>query len=82
MNNPSIAELEAALQAAGNAHHEYESNFLKGERDPHWAGWYASYVLGSLGDFTTPTKLTELLLSVPDAEDWFKAASKHIQEGG
>ena len=47
--------------SAGQAHHDYEAHFLRGVRDEHWAGWYAAYVLGRLGDFTTPTMLTQQL---------------------
>jgi hypothetical protein len=39
--------------------------------------WYAAYVLGRLGDFTTPTLLTQWLLEVQD-ERWFKKAAEYI----
>lgn len=40
-------QLRDALSAAGGAHHDYETNFLRGTRDEQWAGWYAAYVLGA-----------------------------------
>ena len=77
MNNPTIEELITTLKAAGEAHHEYESSYLKGEHDEAWAGWYAAFVIGRLGSFTTPSHLTDLLATTPSAEDWFTAAAEH-----
>ena len=31
------------------------------QRDERWAGWYAAYVLGRVGDFATPSDLAEWL---------------------
>ncbi len=61
MADLSKYELTAALRAASAAHHDYESVTLKRQRDEHWAGWYAAYVLGRLGDFATPSRLTAWL---------------------
>jgi hypothetical protein len=33
------------LQAAGNAHFEYETNELHGVYDEQWSEWYAAYLL-------------------------------------
>ena len=44
---PTEQQLRDGLAAAGNAHHDYETNFLRGARDERWAGWYSAYVLGS-----------------------------------
>ena len=70
MDNPSKADLREALSAAGSAHHEFEQNFLKGERDEYWAGWHASYVLGRLGDFVTPTQLARWLQEADGDGEW------------
>jgi hypothetical protein len=78
MNNPSKADLRGALSAAGSAHHEFEQNFLKGERDEYWAGWYAAYVLGRLGEFTTPTQLTRWLQEAEGEGDWIDFAADHV----
>ena len=56
---PALADLESALRAAGQAHHDYEGNFLNGEADKQWAGWYAGYCAWKarrfhLADFTRP----------------------------
>ena len=51
-NPPFDSDLAAVLSAAGSAHHEYEQTALKGVRDELWAGFYAAFVLGRLGDFT------------------------------
>lgn len=59
-----IEELESALRLAGGAHHKYQSNFLNWVYDEQWAGFYAAYVLGNLGEITSLTKLTELLSSL------------------
>ncbi len=74
MTDPSKDKIAAALRAAGAAHHDYESNFLNGQRDVQWAGWYAAYVLGRLGDFTKPAQLTAWLESA-SGEDWTEAAA-------
>ncbi|MDN5202551.1 hypothetical protein QQ008_14280 [Fulvivirgaceae bacterium BMA10] len=80
MSKPSNEELIKALNAAGSAHHDYEAKFLKGKRDEFWAGWYASYVLGRLGDFATPSDLTNWLTQAPSSDDWFKSAAQYISE--
>ena len=76
---PSSNQLRIALKAAANAHHEYQENTLNGVRHTKWAMWYAAYVLGRLGDFTTPTLLTQWLAEV-QGEAWFKEASQYILE--
>jgi hypothetical protein len=78
MANPSRADLREALSAAGSAHHEFEENFLKGERDDYWAGWYAAYVLGRLGEFTTPTQLTKWLQEADGDGDWANFAADYV----
>jgi hypothetical protein len=76
--SPSQEDLRAALRAAGKAHHDYESRFLGGVRDAQWPGWYAAYVLGRLGDFTSPTELSHWLEATPDEGDWSEAAASHV----
>ena len=80
MDTPSNDELVTALKAAGTAHHDYESNALKGARDEHWHGWYAAYVLGRLGDFATPTNLASWLAEAPASDDWALSAANHVAE--
>ena len=77
-NAPTHEELTAALVSAGAAHHDYESRFLGGERDERWPGWYAAYVLGRLGDFTTPTTLSSWLESAPSEGEWAPDASSFV----
>jgi hypothetical protein len=72
---PTSEDLRAALDAAGRAHHEYERNALGGRRDDAWAGWYAAYVLGRLGDFESPSRLARLLEEVRADEDWAEEAA-------
>jgi len=69
--------VEAALRAAGRAHHGYESNALGGVRDEQWPGWYAAYVLGRLGDFAPPTRLAAWLEAV-EGSDWWGEAAKRV----
>jgi len=71
-------QLIKTLSEAATAHHEYQSNFLGGVRHEQWASWYSAYVLGRLGDFTTPTLLTGWLEEVSDEKPWFKKAAEHI----
>ncbi len=80
MEKPSREEILRALQAAGAAHHDFEANALRGVHDEQWAGWYAAYVLGRLGDFVTPTILAGWLSSVPSSEDWPSSAADYIEE--
>ncbi|GAB4232294.1 MAG: hypothetical protein Tsb0034_04990 [Ekhidna sp.] len=79
MNLPDKSQLISALVDAGKAHHDYQSNILNGEHDKYWPGWYAAYVLGRLGDFTTPSALTELLASTPSGKDWNISAAEHVR---
>lgn len=67
-----------ALLAAGRAHHEFQANYLADVRHEQWAGWYAAYVLGRLGDFTSATLLTHWLEQVTDEKSWFKKAAENI----
>jgi len=76
----SKAALELALRDASKSHHNYEENALDGVRDENWSGWYAAYVLGRLGDFTSPSELSRLLESVSGDGDWFLIASAMIHE--
>lgn len=77
MTKPSKGDLAAVLRAAGAAHHDYQTHFLKGAPDPQWPGWYAAYALGRLGDFTTPTQLAGWLEGVED-DDWAEAAAAAV----
>ena len=75
---PDKLEIEKALSEAGSAHHEYEQIVLKGVRDELWPGFYAAYVLGKLGSFTTPSKLSQLLEKAPDHDHWAKSAGEYV----
>ncbi len=75
---PTEQQLRETLSAAGSAHHDYESNFLSGVHDEQWAGWYSAYVLGRLGDFTTPTLLTRWLQGVSGEGDWSGNAAGQV----
>ena len=77
---PDREQLTAALEAAGSSHHDYESHFLKGERDEQWPGWYAAYVLGRLGDFTSPTELAGWLEEAPSDGVWAERAAGWVRE--
>lgn len=76
---PSAELLTQALRAAGAAHHDYESHALNGVRDEQWAGWYAAYVLGRLGDFATPTTLSAWLSEAPAEGDWAIGAATYVE---
>ena len=75
---PTEQQLKDTLSAAGSAHHDYEANFLSGARDEQWAGFYSAYVLGRLGDFTTPTLLTRSLKAVSGDGDWSQNAAIRV----
>jgi hypothetical protein len=74
----TIDELAAALGDAAEAHHEFEEHALGGERDEQWAGFYAAFVLGRLGPFTTPSRLAAVLAEVDAPDDWAPAAARHV----
>lgn len=67
-----------ALSAAGSAHHEYEQTVLKGVRHEEWAVFYASYVLGRLGDFVPASVLTKWLTEAPLTDNWAESAAAHV----
>lgn len=71
-------QLQDALSAAGSAHHEYEVNYLNGVRDEMWAGFYAAFVLGKLGDFAKPTELTRWLEEAPAGSNWVADAVEYL----
>lgn len=77
---PTKSELQQALSAAGSTHHEFEQNFLEGRRDEYWAGWYAAYVLGRLGEFTTPTLLTKWLQEAQGEGDWEHFTAEYVMK--
>lgn len=84
MSIPSQDILEKALRHAGTAHHDYEQVTLAGKRDELWAGFYAAYVLGRVGDFAAPSALSQWLEEAPNGENWAATAAKHVlsQLGG
>lgn len=75
---PSKDALEAALVAAGSAHHEFETRYLNGVRDALWPGFYAAYALGRLGDFAAPSELARWLETVDAPSGWAAAAAAQI----
>ena len=75
---PSRSALAQALSAASSAHHEYERTALKGVRDDLWAGFYAAFVLGRLGDFAAASRLAALLEEVDAPSNWSEAAAEHV----
>ena len=80
MTQPRKDELVDALRAAGSAHHDYETNALNGQRDAQWAGWYAAYVLGQLGDFMSPSELTVILEQLETDGNWAEAAAQKVAD--
>jgi hypothetical protein len=75
---PSRSALAETLGAAGAAHEDYERVALKGVGDALWAGFYAAFVLGRLGEFAAASRLAGLLEEVDDAADWPEAAALHV----
>ena len=75
---PNLSAVEQALAEAGRAHHDYETVVLKGVRDELWPGFYAAFVLGRLGAFTTASRLSRLLAEVTAPANWSAAAAEHV----
>jgi len=75
---PAKSDLERALVAASAFHEEYERAALGGVVDERWAGFCAAFVLGRLGDFSTASRLAQLLEEVSEGEEWAAEAAEHI----
>ncbi len=78
MNIPSRDELRQALADAGAAHHDYEVQVLGGVRDELWAGFYAAFVLGRVGDFARASTLSRWLEEAPLTDPWADAAAMYV----
>ena len=74
----NATSLEQALADAGRAHHDYETVVLGGVRDELWPGFYAAFVLGRLGAFTTASRLSCLLEEVTTPTNWSATAAEHV----
>ena len=75
---PTQEQLAQALSEAGSAHHDYESDYLKGVRDEQWPGFYAAFALGRVGQFTSTTELTRWLEEAPGGDDWARSAAEYV----
>lgn len=75
---PSPVMLQTALAAADSLHDEYERVALKGVADMAWAGFYAAFVLGRIGEFVEASRLAELLEEVEEVDDWPAAAADYV----
>lgn len=76
---PSRAALAEVLASAGETHRDYERVILKGVVDEGWAGFYAAFVLGRLGDFVAPSRLAVLLEEVDaEADGWPHEAAEYV----
>jgi hypothetical protein len=78
MAHPSKEDLAKALGDAGSAHHEYEQVTLGGKRDEQWSAFYAAYTLGRIGDFATPSALSQLLEEAPAGKNWAVSAANYV----
>lgn len=78
MTLPNQDDLTTALSNAGTAHHDFEQVVLSGTRDELWAGFYAAYVLGRLGDFVAPSTLSKWLGEAPGSDQWPKSAAGYV----
>ena len=70
-------ELIAALEAAAQAHHDFETVTLRGRREELWAGFYAAYVLGRVGDLMPASRLAAIL-EASEGDPWSEAAADRI----
>ena len=75
---PSKSALSEALAAVTPLHDDYERTTLKGVVDERWAGFYAAYVIGRLGDFASAGRIAALLEEVPEQENWPAVAAAHV----
>jgi hypothetical protein len=70
--------LQQTLEAAAEAHHEYQTVALGGETDQQWPVFYAAYALGRLGEFMEPSALAASLEAVQAKDNWAGAAAEEI----
>ena len=70
--------LQQALEAAAEAHHEYQTVALNGEFDQQWSAFYAAFALGRLGDFMEPSALAAALEAVQAKDDWASVAAETV----
>ena len=75
---PSKSSLRDALAAAVPLHDDYERTILMGVVDERWAGFYAAYIIGRLGEFASPGRVAGLLEEVADQDDWPAVAAAHL----
>jgi hypothetical protein len=78
MSRPTQDELEKALKDAEAAHYDYELVRLMGIRDETWSGFYAAYVLGRFGGFTSASTLSQWLEEAPAGEKWGVTAASYV----
>lgn len=78
MKYPTKSQLITALDRAGELHHSYEKVYLTGERDVHWAGFYAAYMLGRYGDFERAELVAEQLEKTPVSDHWAADAAEAV----
>lgn len=81
MNRPSESDIAAALEKAAKLHHAYEEHYLNGKRDQLWSGFYAAYVLGRCGEFTTAEELAGQLENISMSDKWNADAAAKIYAG-
>ena len=77
---PEAMSAEEEILAAGLAHHDFEQHTLNGTRDENWAGLYAAFALGRLGDFADSSVLTKWLEDAPGGEEWAASAASYVLE--
>jgi hypothetical protein len=78
MSQPPRDGLIQALADAAVVHHEYERTVLGGMRDEQWAGFYAAYALGRLGDFADASALSGWLEQSPSGGHWPTQAASQV----
>ena len=63
-----------------NPYTTFDNSSLGGERDQQWAGFYAAYALGRLGDFAAPSALSGWLEEAPAGNHWPTSAAAYVFE--
>ena len=72
--------LHDALAKAGQAHHDFETLYLRCVRDEQCAGWCAAYFHGQLGDFMAPNKLAKIIDETNAEEDRTSNAAREVRD--
>ena len=72
MSADKVTRIEELLSRAGEAHHKFETEALKGVRDEKWALWYAGWLVDN--------GLHDVVAARRKPEEWAKVLTRLAEE--